>query len=54
MKIKCSLCKKYKELSEFYKQKERLFGVNGYCKPCRKEADKERRLKKKECVIRAF
>lgn len=54
MKIQCSRCKQYKELSEFYKQNQRLFGVNGYCKPCRKEADKERRSKKKEGTIKAF
>lgn len=54
MKIKCSKCKQLKETSEFYKKTGREFNVGGYCKPCRKKADNERRFKKKEGTIKAF
>lgn len=54
MKIKCSRCKQPKEISDFYKQTERPLGINGYCKTCRKEVDKEKYLRKKEGTIKAF
>ena len=38
----CSSCKKPKPLSEFFKATKEIFGVDCYCKPCRKKINKRR------------
>jgi hypothetical protein len=38
---KCNKCGVEKELSKFYKQTHGKFGVDSYCKECRKEANRK-------------
>ena len=41
----CGKCKTQKELSEFYKNKKKKDGLNGYCKSCFLIVSKEHRVK---------
>lgn len=46
MDIKCSICEKVKDSSNFYKRKDRERGYLGGCKKCRSLKGKERRKNK--------
>jgi len=54
MKIKCNRCKILKEKHDFHKCKNKLFGISGYCKECRKEVDRLAKERKLEGTIKAF
>jgi hypothetical protein len=38
---RCSMCKKLKPRTEFYKESSRKDGITGYCKPCKLEKTKK-------------
>jgi hypothetical protein len=44
----CSICKKTKEASCFYKDSSKKDGLKGQCKECTSEYDKKRRAKRKK------
>lgn len=44
----CELCEKVKDFSEFGKNKNNSIGLQNYCKPCKREKDKEYRQSLKD------
>ena len=47
----CSTCKEEKPVSSFHKNKSQYDGLNGKCKVCRKEYDKQWCLKNRDKVL---
>ena len=50
MKKECSKCNNIKPLEEFHKKKKGKYGVESKCKLCKKEYDKQRKLKNPEKI----
>ena len=54
---KCSKCRREKDFSEFYKMKVGTHGLDGYCKVCRKDKNREyeeRNRQKRNAYMRAY